>query len=540
MDGKSKTIDQAINLSKYSKALIDNLQKIKKKPLPDEFSRISVSQTVSFLAILYEKLRNAVEYREEHLIRRAAIERIVKRRLSLNPQGQGEAENIIRELLWARYFPNESLSSYDVRQVQEIIDKYLYVRGLVINGRGDKIKFYLSQFLLDLLTSEIEEKLSPQKANQISLFSFFIYQVLRKKIKIKGVSQSQQDAYFYVAVEKAFAKSDLSYLRYHLFSLFYKPISKYKTANLKKISTNLVDNFKKIDQIINNPYSDKLIKFVKKQIPPFLILFEIIKKNINNSEKILSKKNRLWNQLEFVCRQKYDQTRDRLKQTAIRSLIYIFLTKMVFAIILEYPLSLFFFNEVNFFSIGINTLFPPILMLLIVGFVKIPGEDNTKRIYGRVIDIVNHDPSFEENVSLITKKPLVRRPVLIFGFTIFYALTFVITLSLIYAVLNLMKFNIISQAIFFFFVSVVTFFGYRVRQIAKEYRLEYKQSFFTPFIDFFFMPILSIGKFLSNEIAKLNFFIIIFDFLIEAPFKLIFEIVEEWISFVRARKEEII
>jgi hypothetical protein len=54
------------------------------------------------------------------------------------------------------------------------------------------------------------------------------------------------------------------------------------------------------------------------------------------------------------------------------------------------------------------------------------------------------------------------------------------------------------------------------------------------------MPILSIGKFLSQEIARLNFFIFIFDFLIEAPFKFIFEIIEEWISFVRKRKEEII
>ena len=61
-----------------------------------------------------------------------------------------------------------------------------------------------------------------------------------------------------------------------------------------------------------------------------------------------------------------------------------------------------------------------------------------------------------------------------------------------------------------------------------------------PVVDFFFMPILSLGKFFSSEIAKLNFFIFIFDFIIEAPFKLIFEVDEEWISFVRKRKEEII
>ena len=122
----------------------------------------------------------------------------------------------------------------------------------------------------------------------------------------------------------------------------------------------------------------------------------------------------------------------------------------------------------------------------------------------------------------------------------FYSLTFIITLLIIYELLTLLKFNMISQAIFIFFVSVVTFFSYRIKQIVNEYHLKEKESVLAPIGDFFFMPILSIGKFFSQEIARLNFFIFIFDFLIEAPFKLVFEVVEEWISFVRQRKEEII
>ena len=181
-----------------------------------------------------------------------------------------------------------------------------------------------------------------------------------------------------------------------------------------------------------------------------------------------------------------------------------------------------------------------LLMLLIVGFVRVPGEGNTRRINDRIINIIDADQSFETSLAFILKKPRVRRPLLIFGFTVFYSITFVITLSLIYELLHWLNFNLISQLIFVFFVSVVSFFGFRVRQIAKEFRLAVRESFFSPFVDFFFMPILSLGKFFSQEIARLNFFIFIFDFLIEAPFKLVFEIVEEWISFVKARKEEII
>ena len=112
-----------IQLSDFSKALIKDIQSIKPRVKPDEFSKISVSQAVSFFALVYEKVRNAVEYREDHLIRRASIERIIRRRLAMNPEGKNEAENLIRELLWARYFDNESLGAFDVKTIQQILDK---------------------------------------------------------------------------------------------------------------------------------------------------------------------------------------------------------------------------------------------------------------------------------------------------------------------------------------------------------------------------------------------------------------------------------
>ena len=79
IQSKSNTLT---HLSVYTKALIENFNKIRDRKIPSESERISVSPTVSLFAIAYEKLRNVVEYREAHLIRRAAIERILKRRLS--------------------------------------------------------------------------------------------------------------------------------------------------------------------------------------------------------------------------------------------------------------------------------------------------------------------------------------------------------------------------------------------------------------------------------------------------------------------------
>jgi len=77
---------EKIALSQYTLALISTLKSIKPRPRPDDLSKIEVSQTVSFFALVYEKMRNAVEFRDDHLILRAAIERILKRRLAINPE----------------------------------------------------------------------------------------------------------------------------------------------------------------------------------------------------------------------------------------------------------------------------------------------------------------------------------------------------------------------------------------------------------------------------------------------------------------------
>ncbi len=528
-----------ITLSSYTRALLEKLNSIKKKHIPPEAARITVSPTVSFVAILYEKIRNAVEFRDDHLIRRAAIERILKRRILINPEAKGEGENLIRELLWARYLPNGSITEEEAEKIQKIIDKYLTLKKLVSNGRGGETKRDISRFVIDLLTCEIEEELSYESTEKKAAFLYFFYQVLKNKVEIKEIKEEEKDAYFYVGSEIALLRSDMPYVRYHLFKLLHGKLHTQTEENFQKISSNFLEITHQIDKTINNPFADKIIRFIKKQVPPFLIFWEIYNKHPQELHKIITDKDLLWEKVDTICREKYQQTSQKLQRGAIRSVIYIFLTKMVFVIALEFPLSKFFYNEVKMGPVIANTVIPPFLMGLLVSFVGVPNEENTKKINTRIIDILNRDPSFETTKSLIASKQKTKKPVLVFGFTVFYLLTFGITFSLIYSILDYFSFNIISKSIFIFFISVITFFAYRLRLTANEYALEEKESVFAPIFDFFIIPVFSLGKFLSSEIAKYNFFVIIFDFLIEAPFKLIFNIVEEWINFVKARKEEI-
>lgn len=528
-----------IVLSSYTKALLTTLSNIKKVSTPPEMSRITVSQTVSFVAILYEKVRNAVEFRDEHLIRRAALERILKRRLLINPDAHGEGENLIRELLWARYLPNNSVTDSEVKNVQNIINRYVDLKRKVVQGRPGETKVLISKFINDLMTCEIEEELSPEMAQKKSAFLFYFYQVLKNKVEIKQISENEKDAYFYVASEIALSRSDTPYIRYHLFKLLHGSLALLPNHEFEKITHNFVEIIDQVDRTINNTYAQPILRFVRKQVPPFLILWEIISRYQNELDSVLIDTNKLWEKVEYICREKYQQTSQKLQRGAVRSVIYIFLTKTIFVIALEFPLSRLVYGEVAMGPIITNTIFPPFLMGLLVTFVSTPTESNTKKIFDRIIGILNKDPSFENSKSLIAQKPIPKSSVMTFGFTLFYLLTFGVTFGLLYRILNYFHFNFISMSIFVFFVSMVTFFAYRIRQIAKEYALEEKENAFTPVLDFFIIPIFSLGKFLSSEISKYNIFAVFFDFLIEAPFKLIFNIIEEWINFVKARKEEI-
>ena len=78
---------------------------------------VRVSEVLGGLARLYEKIRTVVEYKGEHVLRRNAIERILKRliweqgTLRSNIDSARVATALTKELIWARYLLIESFLS---------------------------------------------------------------------------------------------------------------------------------------------------------------------------------------------------------------------------------------------------------------------------------------------------------------------------------------------------------------------------------------------------------------------------------------------
>src|SRR5665647_255025 len=84
----------------------------KKGPVGDDDTpKINVSDVISKVAFFYEKIRNAIDYEEDHLLRKNAIIRILKRQIVIegvlikNINTPEISKHLMSELIRAGYLP---------------------------------------------------------------------------------------------------------------------------------------------------------------------------------------------------------------------------------------------------------------------------------------------------------------------------------------------------------------------------------------------------------------------------------------------------
>ncbi|MEK7141676.1 MAG: hypothetical protein AAB800_03990 [Patescibacteria group bacterium] len=495
-----------------------------------------VSRAVSAFAVLYEKARNAVEFRADHLVRRAAIERILKRRFLINGGPTAIAESLITELLWARYIDSALITDAKTSTIQTIINRYGQVKHVMdASSHG---RFISWDFLTGLASSEIEETLISGRKR--SAITNFFYQAIRPDITLPGMDEQYVNLLSFIAVERAYSQSDDAILSYHVLRIMLPEWFTNEEQSVEKNWKNFLQVSEMMHKAMRDTNSDALFRYVRKHAPPFLLLQDFLFETGDKARGMIEDKAVFEQKLAEIAGSRYHAIGNKVKRAIVRSFIYIFFTKMIFAFALEAPYDLLILKKIAYLPLAVNTLFPPILLILVAGLFTVPGSDNTRRLIDRLFTIIYRFDSLKSDTDSFVAVPHVRRPLLGTVFSLFYLATYGITFGLIHYALTALHFSIASQIIFIFFVALISFFAYRIRLSAKEYEMVEHQGILEPLFDFFFLPILRAGHILSQGIAKINIFIFLFDFILEAPLKVIFDVVEEWIRFIRIKKDEII
>ncbi|OGL96412.1 hypothetical protein A2318_03375 [Candidatus Uhrbacteria bacterium RIFOXYB2_FULL_45_11] len=499
---------------------------------------ISVSETVSVAVSVYETVRNTLEYDEEHLLRRNATRRILKRRLG-DSDAKQLATKLIRELIWARYLPNHKIPNAMIQSVADVFEKYkMLFAGLTENTKEDQEQY---EWLLDVLSTEIEYLVGPPCIDEA--LASYAYQVLRTRTKwqTKAVSEADQDLQLYIAVHRAVLKSNEATIRYRIFTLYYP---KWRTANandavVREVAMNFRKVYSSVEQELKHASGDAIFRFVRRHTVVFRLIADVAQDNPEAFQSAIQSGDvkAIDKAITAAAKDRYGKFRSRLMRTVFRAAFFLLLTKSILAFLVEYPYEVLVLQSTYYLPLMVNILFPPFLLALIGLSVKIPEKKNTEDILAELHAFLGLG---EETTFVFKQKKQKAYGVLWWIFHGLYAVVFLAMIVLIASFLRRFGFNSLSITFFVFFLSLVAYFGIRIRNTRRDLLLiENHRGFFLILGDILFLPMIRAGRWISIRAPRVNIFLFFFDFIIEAPFKALVELIENWLAFLREKREEI-
>ncbi len=509
----------------------------RKVKISEELPTLQTNKISSSIATLYEQLRNTIDQTEQHLLRRNAIARFLKRHILVFGTGEKLAEQLMRELVLSGYIGSDTFPEQDVPAIEDVIHKYLAFNQELIALLPKEKPRDLTLWSIGLAAAEIEQKLyCPDKEEALVAYA---YNQLKVRIKWEddAIAEKDRDIQLYIAVHRAVFNSDDLLVEYHLLSSYFNGWGQLTQADAAKMAGFALEHRGAIHRQIAHPYGHKFAQKVRRMILPYQSLLDAVVRAPAGALARLSEQSSFIKDIVGVVESYYKENRRATRRSVFRSIVFIFVTKMLLALALEIPYDLWLIGHLRYLPLSINVFFHPVYLFVMGFFVRFPGKDNTKRILTDLRLSILRDktpPSFY--VRLRSKRGVFQDVVL----ALVYLITFVVTLGGIGWALWYFNFGVFGGTLFVLFLSVVTFFGIRLRHRARKYYMvRRKQSLLAVTFWFFASPVVEIGRYISTKYARYNLFLFFFDIFLEAPLRGITVAIEEWFRFARERTEDI-
>jgi hypothetical protein len=333
--------------------------------------------------------------------------------------------------------------------------------------------------------------------------------------------------------------SDNAIIGFHLFQLYFPDWTEKSDRRLVQyVADKFPAIFVGIQQHLAYRDQPKIKTAMRKEMAIFKVLKNIIFDDNLDLTELLASPDKFKLQVGKSLSTLNKRIKSKITRSSLRAIFYIFLTKMLLALILEYPYDLLVAKHVNYVTLGINILFPPILMFLMALSAHMPGASSQAAVVDGVMSYVYGEP--ETKTLILLKNPRPRGPLFSFILYLIYLVLYGFVFGFIIYYLHKLGFNLLSGGLFIFFVTAVSFFAVRIRQQAKEFNVIQKREGLISFLlNFFSLPIIKLGALLSSNISRINIFIFLFDFVLEAPFKLFVALLENIFGYVKEKREEV-
>ncbi len=479
-----------------------------------------------------------MEYQEEHLWLKNAINRILRRRLDEILAKGKIGSSLIEELIRGRYLENNYWPETKALAIEEILEKYRRVLEL-LETRGqypEKTVASLESWFLGLASVELEQ--SFQKSPKDRIYINYFWQSIKERVVIDPQLSSEEiEPQLYLAVFRNFLKADAAMEHFEIFRLRYPLWFSEPRKVEEKLASNLLEIKTSLEQALKYPLRKNLDSLMKKRGLLILILQDLIDEEKENALAVLNDPEQLEEKIKKFYEKRYLAGREKLQTAAIRAIVFLILTKMVLLFITEIPFQLWLEGQLHYQVLAINTLLPPLLLIASSFAIKMPGEEqNFLKLVSDFVKITKTPDSSLIALDII-KAPKERSWPVELSLGVLYGLNFAFTGWLFWLVFKTFNFNVVDGFILVFFLSLVSFFAFRLRKTANELAaVEQKDHILMTVIELALLPTVELGRILSQGLSSINITAFIFDFLLETPFKSITSILEEWFSFVRERK----
>ena len=507
---------------------------------------IHVDEVASKVAAFYEQIRTIIDWKEEHLMRRAAIIRKLKRRfldLELNNfSTENIAEPLVLELIRGGYFSNNKIEESKISDVQKIIEKYVFILKNNQEYKKGKtgLRFYTQ--LLEIAACEIEEALAPS-IKEMALIDF-MFSVMRERIKVneriyekKLLREGEKDIQIYIAVQQSLFKLDNPIISYNLIKYKYPQWEKATEEELFKISQNIFKILNAIENNLSNVFSKKFYAICEKYDTSYLLLGDILSlDNLEKTTKEIYEPPLLEGLIKKAYEKRLIDLKVKIRRAAIYSTTSIFITKILSLVILQVILAKIFNGHLNFISLIADILIPTGLMIILVTSVRPPSKKNLNLVILETMKIVYQKEKTDiYEIKIAKKRGLITRLFL----SLIYLLGAVVSFGFIFWVFSYFKLPITSITINFIFIALILFAGTAIQRRSRELTIEEEYEGFLGFMsDILFLPITDAGRWLSNTWKQYNAIAAFFNAMIDMPFSAFVEFLERWRYFIKEKKED--
>ncbi|PIP17604.1 MAG: hypothetical protein COX43_03440 [Parcubacteria group bacterium CG23_combo_of_CG06-09_8_20_14_all_35_9] len=509
-----------------------------------EVVTIQVDEVASRVATFYEKIREVVDWREEHLMRRIAIERILKRRMFLKKNTENTAEPFVWELIRGGHFPNNKIPKEKIAKIQKLINKYAFILSGSPLPPKDKTKSEFYTQILEIAACEVEEVLAPYPRLRADALIEYMEQLMRERIKIgkkaqdfAKITEEEKNTQIYIATQQALFKLDSPIISYNLLKRWYPDWSNPSPITLKEITQNIHLILDNIEKSFSHPLASKFYKVCERYDTPCLLLGDVLSQEPTEIEEKIREPEILERLIKEVYLKRLKNLKLRVRRAAVYSTMSIFLTKGVLLYAVEIPFAKYVMGQCDRLAEVADILVPTFLMALLVVTIRPPKKKNLQLVIMKAKRYIYKDDKKDVyEIELYPKRGFIFKVII----GLFYLLSFGLCFGAIFWLLYWLNFPPLSYLIFIIFTSLIAFTGTKIRQRARELHVtEERDSFLNFILVPFSLPVIQLGKWLAARWKKYNIIAVIFNFLIDMPFLIFVELLEQWRYFIKEKKEEI-